>query len=278
MLLPHPRSLREKILHILAQFPLQTAPDLLRRLKGRGSVVTKQGLYKELRVLLQDSVVIKYQRAYTLSLPWILNFSQFSDQMFDTYLGQSTLTAFLPEGKTKARWTFRNLAMLNDFWVELIFCALKESPRQVFYNWLPHPWFLLLQSMRSQTFNQGMLTGSYQPKTILGHQSALDQEYARRQSRNNPRETISFAESPFHGQDNIYFELIGEYLIIGKLHPRVASLIEGYFSSKEHTFEGPWIQAAAAELRANRDLCTLQIERGTPLVKKITKQLLQFWG
>jgi hypothetical protein len=278
MLLPHPRSLREKILHILAASPLQTAPELLRRLGGRGALVTKQGLYKELRVLLRDSVVIKYQRAYTLSLPWILNFSQFSDRMFDTYLGQSTLSAFLPEGKVKARWTFRNLAMLNDFWVELIFCALKESPRQIFFNWLPHPWFILLQSMRSQTFNQGMLTGNYEPKTILGHQGALDQEYAQRQSRNNPREIISFAESPFHGQDNLYFELIGEYLIVGKLHPRVVALIERYFSSTERSFEGPWIQAASAELRANRDVCTLQIEKGTPLAKKIARQMHEFWG
>ncbi len=129
MLLPQPQTLREHVLMVLAHQPGQSAPEILKRLAAQGVSVSKQGVYKELRTLIRDSVVTKYGQSFSLSIPWILSFSQLADRMFDTYVGQPTLNMFVPDGQNKAQWTFRNLALLNDFWVELIFTLLKENPR-----------------------------------------------------------------------------------------------------------------------------------------------------
>jgi len=276
MLLPRPKTLREHILLILARTPRTRAPDILSALSNDGVQVTKQGMYKELRKLIEDSVAIKHGAEFSLSIPWILGFSNLADRMFDTYIEQSNLEMFIGEGKNSGQWTFRNLALLNDFWVELVFTLLKENPEGL-YNWLPHPWFILLQSVRSKTWGIAMKEMGITVKTILGHDTDLDREYARRQKAFLPSETISFAASPFHGNDRQYLEIIGEWLITLTLDPGLVDIIENCFSNGGKKFEGQWFNDAAALLRAERRPCKLRLERGTPKSRKVRKLFTEYW-
>lgn len=263
---------------LLADHPAQEAPRILQSLATRGVRATKQGVYKELRALIRDSVVIKHGRAFSLSIPWILSFSQLADRIFDTYVGQSNLRMFIPEGKNSAHWSFRNLALLNDFWVELIFTLLKENPREPLYNWLPHPWFVLLQSVRTKTWSIAMRDTGWSIKTILGHDSPLDLAYRQRQNDQLPTETISFATSPFHGNEHQYLEVIGDWLITVSLDAGITELIEKFFSNPAQSLEGAALNEAAAQLRADRRVCRLRVERNTTQSRKIRKQFLEYWG
>jgi hypothetical protein len=278
MLLPKPNTLREHIIHILAVKPALQASDLLKLLGLKGLRITKQGLYKELRTLIENSVVVKHQQTYSISIPWIINFSQFADNMFDNYIGQSRMTAFLPVEKKRARWSFHSLTMLNDFWVELIFCAVNESPKSEIYQWVPHPWWLLLQSRRSQTFDQGMLNTQKVTRTIVGSQTKLDLAYVQNQSVVNPREVVSFSHGPFHEQSGVYLDLIGDYLITVTLHPAVVSMVDQCYLQGHTSYEGKWASDFAACLRAARHKSHIEIERATSRVKKVKDLFLEYWG
>lgn len=278
MLLPVPHTLREHLLTIFARTPQLEAGQLLKELQRRGVRVTKQGVYKELRHLVDASVIVKHGRGYALSIPWILSFSEFADCMFDTYIGQSNLHILLPDNRDRDQWTFRNLAQLNDFWVELVFTLLKEQPREILYNWLPYPWFVLLQSVRSQTWAIAMRNTGMRIRTILGSDTPLVREYVRRQGDQIPTEEISLATSPFHGTEATYYESIGDWLITVSLAPTVAAQIQQYFSSSQMKFSGAWFESAAAELRAERKPCKIKVERNTASSRKVSRLFREYWG
>ncbi len=114
-------------------------------------------------------------------------------------------------------------------------------------------------------------------RTIIGHDSPLDLEYRKFQNAQLPMESISFAPSPLHGQDNLYIELVGDWMISVTLDPGITALIESFFSSGEKRFEGSWFNDAAAQLRAERRTCRLRVERGTAQSRKIKKLFAEYW-
>jgi hypothetical protein len=275
MLLPTTTNLKELLVRELSFSSRATAYELQRRITKRHRRYTIQGIYKELRNLQKDAVITKTGEQYALSLPWILNTMNLTEQMFETHLRRLPIQSLLPPGKKKARWRFENLIKLQDFWIEIIFILFQHSKAKFMYQWIPHPWFQLLQHEKSRNFFEAMKVGNFEMKTILGGDQYLDKEFARLSHSVDVKYRYSYAPGPFNAQQNSYYEQIDDFLLTVSLDADTGRRIEDLYQGV--TERNNVLLRTAARILNEPCRATLTLEQGTPRVRQVNKKFAEYF-
>lgn len=145
-------------------------------------------------------------------------------------LTENNSDRILPNTETKKKtFNFSTLSRVDDFWMHLIFLFLQNSKRKQIYQWLPHPWFNLINSHKSYPLQQALSSVSYSVKNIVGGDTFLDLN-ANKISTVGAYE-YSYAEGPFNSLQDIYYSCSDTYLFIIKISKERALEIENLYQS-----------------------------------------------
>lgn len=144
---PFTSPLQEEILRILFQGPIE-GTDLLMRTSVK-LPVTKQGLYKALRKLLYDEIVVRESFFFSLNKVWLSRLKGFIEE------GEKNLGASLPLQSScltgRKVKIFKNTDALDVYWGHL-FLTLKEKFKDSpFFFFNHHSWFIH-QRPHSETY------------------------------------------------------------------------------------------------------------------------------
>lgn len=147
-------QLEDFLVHILSQTAAATAEQLIGKLKEQRLAYSVQAVYKELRKLQAQGVVIKARGLYSLRLSWIFNLTDLADRAYATYIDAPFPDELLPPSKKKAIWKFSNLLRADNFYLQILTKLLLDPSVRSANTVIDHPWFLFLQGKDESKFQR----------------------------------------------------------------------------------------------------------------------------
>ena len=277
MLLPTTTVLRELIIRELAAATSLSAPALGQALERRGHSFTKQAVYKELRYLESQGVVARSRGTYSLSITWVLMLVSLTDQMYESYIEKLPLETILPAPQKKIRWQFRSLLRLLDFWTQVIFLLFQRSPSRMFYEWVPHPWFVLVQREKTLSlFLEAIRIGKFQVRAIIGGTTFLDRAFADASEMPKDLYRCAFAESSFHSQRGNYIGTLDEFLIVAEIDSNAVARIEELYDTVHSPAD--LTPQRLGHLFNTPGKFSLVLENDTPRARKTAREFRDYFG
>src|SRR5262245_35928335 len=148
MLLSTRQSLADILVSILAEQSSSDVRRLHHEVASRHRHFSLPAVYKELRNLQEQGVVVRRKKELSLNMTWILNLIDLADRMYDTHVESPVPANVLPLETGKTTFRFSNLARVDDFWMHAAILMLQHSQRKTMFQWFPHPWFNLVHSQK----------------------------------------------------------------------------------------------------------------------------------
>ena len=152
MLIDARSNLRGAIVEVLSREPLLDAVSLSKRVACVYRNCSKQGLYKELRKLESQGVVVRQIHRYCLRLPWIIELGELATRIDKVYSSASYLASLLGDKGTKHSWLFSDLRRADLYWTQLSLALHNSIPCKNALAWARHPWFLFCHPQREAEF------------------------------------------------------------------------------------------------------------------------------
>jgi len=98
------QRLAQSIVYLLSTQPQLTADEIRRATSDAKRRFSSAAVYKELKQLQTDGIVVKDGPRFSLSLGWIFDILAFGDRMSMTYCAEEYLTTILPEPGERQSW------------------------------------------------------------------------------------------------------------------------------------------------------------------------------
>lgn len=224
------KKIEDLIIRILKEGPLETIPLILKVWETRPNV-TKQAIYKSLRELKKNEVIVKNRMQIALSSIWIKRLADFVQNAQVNYTTEKTpgidfLT--LKEGE-RVSYSFKTFDATDVFWGHAfsIFSDITPPAFPVFiYD--PHEWFLLARG-KSELFLFEKIKKSGRKLFLLaGNKDPLDmwvQKYF------NGVENYYRMETGMHFKENYYVNVFGAFLIEAFLDKNVSHQIGNFYKT-----------------------------------------------
>lgn len=229
MLVSANKNLEDSIIEILTVKKELSEKDIQEHLLKKGSAPTIQGIYRVLRKLQKEGVLVKHKKFFSLRLAWLLELSGLVEKMEGTYLKESYLSQFLPAPGTQLTWNFTDLFKMNSFWSQLLLALAKKSTSKVAFNYSPHLWYVLLQEEQEEQFMNTYFPQLKHAYMVIGSRSAFDKYTLTLSNSIDKKEQRYLASSPSEyitKNRSEYLDIIDDYVLTVKLDKETANKIE----------------------------------------------------
>lgn len=212
MILGSQPILQDLIVAVCARSPKVTAAELSRQITKTGRRCSMKAIYKALGVLQETGIVVKFGKTYSLKLPWVMDMLNFADLLEKSYFSLPGEADIPRAGAKKNTWQFPNLAQLDKYWTQLIVALAANSKSRCYFDYVPHPWFLLIHHLTESQFLRAMERLGCQFYRIIGGRTKLDKS-AERYWKQVPCMHWSLAESPFEAQRRVSCGAIDDWVL-----------------------------------------------------------------
>jgi hypothetical protein len=225
-------TLRDQIVSVIAQKGPMEARELLTLISGYSRPYTIQGVYKELSALQERGIILRSKRTFALSLPWAIELSRFAARLVKDLSKSSSASELLPQaGAPRRSFHFTNLAQADDFWVHAVFVLLENSSDGLVYNWLPHPWFYLVNGHKSKLIHRALKSHNHRIKSIVGGKTKLDIR-SKKLSCAGTYE-LFYRPSTFDHEQTKYYSVSDRYLLTLRLRSDFAAALERLYTQSD---------------------------------------------
>ncbi len=220
------QNLEERIVVILAGRPYITTAEIHQILQA-SIQCSAQAVFKALRRLQDEQIVLKLKQRYALVSAWAGRMSELSQTIAGSYFRGHVLLPALPEEGRRCTWRFHNLLAMKTVWSEIVLLLIRTQPGVPLLSWNPHPWFYLLQPNHEEQLLRLLHQNRTQMYKIVGSDYFLDREAAKFWKRKCVM--FSFAPSPFAAQPETYLSAAGPYIVRIDLTPAMARQIDDIY-------------------------------------------------
>ncbi len=200
----------------------KTTPSALHEaVVADGEVVTIQAVYKALRYLIKDSVVVKSGKTVEISQEWV-------NRISSTFNTQTTLPQ-LADGEA-AVYNYKSLVNLDAYWKHLM-SALddKFSKFPVFLYSPYHIWYHISERTQSEAdYFTGFAKAQHFAFFVIGNETQLDQNF-KKQFQDEYLQIDTWRKSSL--RENNYLTIIDDYIIDTILSNKMTEAIRKYYSS-----------------------------------------------
>ncbi len=228
MNLTKPETTEERIISLLLKNSL-SGVELLEILDVSGKKITKQALYSVLRKLIQDEIVVKHAKMFSISRLWLKNMANMFTSAQDRYGIELEKNDFLSlhEGD-KISYTFKNPYEADQFWGHAFDILIDKTPLEipiVLYN--PHQWFLLVRKDSEYQLLERISKEGKKLHNHVGSSNALDR-YVEKYF-NLPGLQYVMNEQGYFEARNYYINIFNNYIIEVYIDEKVAEEIDRFY-------------------------------------------------
>lgn len=273
MLLSVKQTSLDRLVSILATRPGLEFAEIQHLLRDGGGPVSRPQLFRELHELQSAGVAVSIKGRYSLSLAWIVELIHFSDAVHEHYLSGSKISALLSDASKRKTWRFFEYCRLSNFWNHLRLALAAETESSEIFEWIPHPWQHLIHHEKALLFYKALGKSGCRLRRIVGNDSYLDQLHVD----SWPKQIVeySFAEGPFSEQQNLYFDVIGDYVfeisIMGRTFTSLQELYDSVKNKSSLKFE------RITELLYEKGRFVTSLERNPRKAERLRKQFREFF-
>ncbi len=274
MFLTSSEKLKEKIVHIVAGDVGLSAGKIMSALSRKGHLFSKPALYKELRALLEDSVLIKAHQKYYLSVDWTVKLQQFNDQVKSQMGHPQMFEDIYLQGRTKRTWRLSSLVSAKHLWSKLVGEALSQSENKLSLSWNPCPWFYYSQPHHQSALMQHHRKCGARMYKIMGT-SGFNPHFLST-FWHKDFVTWSTNSSRYHGDECTYFTVIDNFYIECNLSKATAkSLVDVCQKSKESDVKK---LALLYAIEQKKTRVTITLNKSARIANKHTNYFNEYFG
>ena len=218
---PFATLLQEQILHILSKGPIE-GMDILKQIT-KESRPTKQGLYKILRKLLFNEVILKESNYFSLNKVWLSHLNNF---VIESEKNSGTILPFSDaDSINKKTIKFKNAETLNIYWGHLFLTLQKNYNNPFFFfNW--HSWFIYENHNLESYLYKTSLNNTQKIMITLGSSTEMAKEFKKRFMKNNIQIAI---DEKFNVPTTDHLCIIGDYFIVTRYGSKTMAQINSLF-------------------------------------------------
>lgn len=226
MLLGTKKNLQDKLVEYLSRKPMCTAMELWQVLckEKKGNDYTVQAVYKELRGLQAEGVVVKTGRVYSIRLPWASELAGMAEDAHKRSIHAMMRHMSGKLGGGKMVWKFQSLLRLNEAWSQVLLGLVERSENKVLLGWNPHLWFHLLRTEQESQYIHYLDLSGGRLFLIVGGKEYLD----RLATQAFPSKGVKYSlgHSPFLQHDDLYVHVIGDAIVTVKMDKAMTDRID----------------------------------------------------
>lgn len=259
MLFSHKESLEERFVRYLLEKSF-TVKALRKELAEEDERPTIQGVYKSLRTLVSDEIVIKRGTLYSLSEEW-------RNKTIDT-LSKSTNRFELAEGE-RISLDLQSLVHLDQQWKNIVLPLHEAHPSTPAFFYNPHEIWVHLSDSRKQSeydyfgsFKENKTNGFY----LVGGDTVHDQAFKKEVQ--NDYFQVALGVSHFAQTD--YPTIFGDYIITTRISERLSKEIEQCY---KESHDAKTLETRLRAIGMEKKKVRLIIERDPEKAKKLRKKL-----
>lgn len=274
MILQTDHNLEESLVLVLAERPGLDAAELGAAVAKRGRAYSQAALYKELRKLVSQGVLLKTSKRFYIHFNWAVQLLSLSRTIARQYLDTPGIYPSLLPGQKRVRWQFNDLLRLNDLWSCVVLNLLRGSSRRVHLSWNPHTWFHFVQTTQEAQFFESLRFYGVRMYKMVGGRTFLDRMTLR--YWDPAIVTHSFAPGPYEHDRTTYFSVIDDHITTVRLNGSMAKEIDMFYerTTSAKTLD---IQALFTLFQSKVD-ASLTLEFNPAKARKIERTFAEFFG
>lgn len=196
--------------------------------------MTIQGLYKLVKKMIEQRVLVKEGHFISIDAAWIHNLINFTETLKRTYLASEVVMSniLLKEGETKT-FTFEKVIDMDNFWWHILatlmhYYSSQEHPDKNVYNYNDHSWFQLVRTESEQALAEAFEESGMRWYLVSGSQSFLDTLVGNMIEMKGFHYCQVLPRKVFG--PNQYIEVIGDFIIETSLPKFIHELMERLYS------------------------------------------------
>lgn len=171
--------------------------------------VTPQAVYKSLRQLIKDGIVVSKSKKVGLTLWYIEGELERWSRVLDTYNHKGTLSDIinLRRGQ-KLTVIFNTLNELDSYWTQSFSTLERLLPENLpVYMIIPHDWFYYSKPKSDEYWVKKQ---TRQQRLIITHPLPLDMEIVK--NRRNQQFRFTVDKNPLRQDEHQYFSLLSDWV------------------------------------------------------------------
>ena len=218
-------KIEEAILTSLLQKKNVSTTDLVESMKTGKTKATKQGIYRVLRKLKNEEMIIIYKSIVSINDLWLFKLRA----LVEDKGGPSSLIGNLEDLKEKEKISLKikSLTHLDQIWSNIFLSIESKIPSDValfLYN--PHNWFILFREETDKIHIKRLAKKQRQTFLVIGGTTDADREITKSV---RTRDLHSSVNAKIKSKE--YLAILGDYIIKVKLSDQENRLIDSVFTN-----------------------------------------------
>ena len=225
MSLLHPKTLEEKIVHLLQKGGMNTH-DLLEKLSAKEGI-TKQGFYAALRRLKAEDSVVVHKKVVALNTTWIQKMRDAVSKMGHAYTqgGEASDILSLAD-KESISYSFNTIQQLDAFWGHMQNIIVHATPaNEPVYTYDPHYWFYIGRQDTERALVDEVTSLGKQFLMTVGGDTPLDKVIKPEFNT----ELRQYHIERLFDDDAYYVVVIGDYIFETRLDEKIVRAVEDVY-------------------------------------------------
>lgn len=216
------QSVHEYIIDTLTQGSLPSTKVVEGAIKKLS--VTKEAVYKALRHMITEEIVVKRGKTVSLSNQWVITMAEKWNRVAVRYSGKPA--SYLPAEKNSIVYTCKTLDQLDTLWNHNIYELITALPAgSCILSGVPHYWFPAIREKSEHTLMKNMKKRGFHWLQLISNAKKLDVEFLR---------YFPYKEIEYHATDiadKNYFNVFGEYVVEVTLEKKASDYISRWYST-----------------------------------------------
>ena len=197
--------------------------------------VSLQGVYKALRQLRTEEVVIVHKHTISLSMVWVVNEREKLLFAEEAHRSATYLEDIRMGRQKRIKFTFRTLNEIELFWTHSYLLLSEHIQNDVCsYVIHPHDWYMYVRYDTDAYWVKKHIESARVSRTILTHAGALDRVVirARKKKLGNLFE-YTLGENPLGQKNTTYYNIIGAYIFTAHFDVHIEKELDTFIEKYE---------------------------------------------
>jgi hypothetical protein len=266
------RGIAAKIVASLKNGPQDTTEFI----KAYTPDVSAQAVYKALRQLRKQGIVLIHSKEVALNKAWLNELDRFSALAGHAHQNPLSHSGhFLQMDDTEnIRYQFASPIQLDVFWNHVLYLLFDAMPHiKQWYAYSSHSWFLLVQRKDELALRNTMTEKEIQQLVAVAHKTALDKFVAKDfdgdLSQYHMRDEPLFARRKNHL--GLLMNVFGDFILEAQYDQQTTDRMEQFY--KEHTVLNEKSEKKLLDIVSARSNTKMTIRRDKKRAEKIRRML-----
>ena len=226
MIFSNNESIEDAVIRVLPQ-GVNTVEKIYASLKNENYDVSLRGVYKAIKKLRNQGIVLKNGKILSVSQEWI--------EKINRSLKSQYALPSLSDGES-ATYNYNSLANLDLYWKHLIISLEEKYSRYPVFMYTPYNiWVNVPGRSESQIefykkFDQQKNYGFL----VIGNTSPIDQSF-KKKYQSGFFQIDTWSKTTF--RDSEYFTIISDYIVTTKLGKKNTTIIANYYNKSVNRFD-----------------------------------------